>query len=93
MGWAVQAEIPHSATLEVSPESSKLLGDWLDSCASMRALKTKPSNHHDHGKLKEALMQGEEREAAKLFQEVRRQSGHAGLFAAMAEEVEAQRGH
>ena len=34
-------------------------------------------------------MQGEEREAAKLFQELLRQSVRAGLFAAMAEEVEA----
>jgi hypothetical protein len=34
-------------------------------------------------------MQGEEREAAKLFQEVLRQSVRAGLFAVMAEEVEA----
>ncbi len=42
-----------------------------------------------HEKLKEALMQGEEREAAKLFQEVLRQSVRAGLFASMAEEVEA----
>lgn len=42
-----------------------------------------------HEKLKEAFMQGEEREAAKLFQELLRQSVRAGLFAAMAEEVEA----
>jgi len=42
-----------------------------------------------HEKLKEALMQGEEREAAKLFQELLRQSVRAGLFAVMAEEVEA----
>jgi hypothetical protein len=34
-------------------------------------------------------MQGEEREAAKLFKEVLRQSVRAGLFAVMAEKVEA----
>lgn len=34
-------------------------------------------------------MQGEEREAAKLFHQLLRQSVRAGLFAAMAEEVEA----
>lgn len=34
-------------------------------------------------------MQGEEREAAKLFHQMLRQSVRAGLFAAMAEEVEA----
>ena len=34
-------------------------------------------------------MQGEEREAAKLFQELLRQSVRAGLFATMAEEVDA----
>jgi putative transposase len=42
-----------------------------------------------HEKLKEALMQGEEREAAKLFQELLRHSVRAGLFTVMAEEVEA----
>ena len=42
-----------------------------------------------HEKLKEAFMQGEEREAAKLFHQLLRQSVRAGLFAAMAEEVEA----
>ena len=42
-----------------------------------------------HEKLKEAFMQGEEREAAKLFQELLRQSVRAGLFAVMAEEVDA----
>jgi hypothetical protein len=39
-----------------------------------------------HGKLKEAFMQGEEREAAELFREMLRQSVRAGLFEAMAEE-------
>jgi putative transposase len=43
----------------------------------------------NHEKLKEAFMQGEEREAAKLFQELLRQSVRAGLFAVMAEEVDA----
>jgi transposase-like protein len=42
-----------------------------------------------HEKLKQAFMQGEEREAAKLFQELLRQSVRAGLFATMAEEVDA----
>jgi putative transposase len=42
-----------------------------------------------HEKLKEAFLQGEEREAAKLFQQMLRQSVRAGLFEAMAEEVEA----
>jgi hypothetical protein len=42
-----------------------------------------------HEKLKEALMQGEERKAATLFQELLRQSVRSGLFAAMAEELEA----
>jgi hypothetical protein len=37
-----------------------------------------------HEKLKEALMQGEEHEAAKLFQELLRQSVHAGLFETLA---------
>ena len=37
-------------------------------------------------------MQGEEREAAKLFKEVLRQSVRAGLFAVMAEKVEAEAG-
>ncbi len=43
----------------------------------------------NYEKVKAALMQGEEREAAKLFQELLRQSVRAGLFGAMAEEVEA----
>jgi len=43
----------------------------------------------NYEKVKEALMQGEERDAAKLFQELLRQSVRAGLFGAMAEEVEA----
>ena len=34
-------------------------------------------------------MHGEEREAAKLFQELLRQSVRAGLFEVMAEKVEA----
>jgi transposase-like protein len=42
-----------------------------------------------HEKLKEAFMQGEEREAANLFRELLRRSVRAGLFEAMAEEVEA----
>jgi transposase-like protein len=43
----------------------------------------------NHEKLKEAFMQGEEREAANLFRELLRRSVRAGLFEAMAEEVEA----
>jgi putative transposase len=42
-----------------------------------------------HQKLKEAFLQGEEREAANLFRELLRRSVRAGLFEAMAEEVEA----
>lgn len=42
-----------------------------------------------HEKLKEAFLQGEEREAAELFRQMLRQSVRAGLFEAMAEEVEA----
>lgn len=42
-----------------------------------------------HEKLKEAFLQGEEREAADLFRQLLRQSVRAGLFEAMAEEVEA----
>jgi putative transposase len=42
-----------------------------------------------HEKLKEAFLQGEEREAAELFRQLLRQSVRAGLFEAMAEEVEA----
>ena len=40
-------------------------------------------------KLREAFLQGEEQEAAKLMRQLLRQSVRAGLFAAMAEEVEA----
>jgi len=43
----------------------------------------------NYEKVKATLMQGEEREAAKLFQELLRQSVRTGLFGAMAEEVEA----
>jgi len=42
-----------------------------------------------HKKWKEAFLQGEEREAAELFRQLLRQSVRAGLFEAMAEEVEA----
>lgn len=42
-----------------------------------------------HEKLKEAFLQGEEREAANLFRQLLRQSVRAGLLEAMAEEVEA----
>lgn len=42
-----------------------------------------------HEKLKEAFLQGEEHEAAALFRQMLRQSVRAGLFAAMAAEVEA----
>jgi hypothetical protein len=42
-----------------------------------------------HGKLKEAFLQGEEKEAANLFRQLLRQSVRAGLLEAMAEEVEA----
>jgi len=42
-----------------------------------------------HQKLKEAFLQGQEREAAILFQQILRQSVRAGLFEAMAAEVEA----
>ena len=42
-----------------------------------------------HEKLKEAFLQGEEREAAILLQQILRQSVRAGLFDAMAAEVEA----
>lgn len=42
-----------------------------------------------HEKLKEAFLQGEVREAADLFRQLLRQSVRAGLFDAMAEEVEA----
>jgi len=42
-----------------------------------------------HEKLRDAFMQGEEREAANLFRQVLRQAVRAGLYEAMAEEVEA----
>ncbi len=42
-----------------------------------------------HEKLKEAFLQGEEKEAANLFRQLLRQSIRAGLLEAMAEEVEA----
>jgi len=42
-----------------------------------------------HEKLKGAFMQGVEREAANLFRQVLRQAVRAGLYEAMAEEVEA----
>lgn len=42
-----------------------------------------------HEKLKEAFLQGEEKEAANLFRQLLRQSVRAGLLEAMAEEVEA----
>lgn len=42
-----------------------------------------------HEKLKEAFLQGEQREAANLFRELLRRSVRAGLFEVMAEEVEA----
>jgi putative transposase len=73
----------------VSPESLKLVGGWLASCTSMRALKPKPTNHRDPRKLKEAFLQGEEKEAANFFRQLLRQSVRAGLLEAMAEEVEA----
>jgi putative transposase len=42
-----------------------------------------------HEKLKEAFLQGEEREAANLFRQLMRQAVRVGLYEAMAEEVEA----
>ena len=42
-----------------------------------------------HEKLRDAFLQGEEREAANLFRQVLRQAVRAGLYEAMAEEVEA----
>ena len=42
-----------------------------------------------HEKLRDAFLQGEEREAANLFRQVLRQTVRAGLYEAMAEEVEA----
>jgi len=41
-----------------------------------------------HEKLKEAFLQGEEREAANLFRQLMRQAVRVGLYEAMAEEVE-----
>lgn len=43
----------------------------------------------NYEKLKEAFLQGEEREAANLFRQLMRQAVRVGLYEAMAEEVEA----
>jgi transposase-like protein len=42
-----------------------------------------------HEKLRDAFLQGEEREAANLFRQVLRQAVRVGLYEAMADEVEA----
>ena len=43
----------------------------------------------NHGKCREAFLQGEEKEAANLFGQLLRQSIRIGLLDAMQEEVEA----
>lgn len=45
-----------SGLMAVSPESLELVGGWLASCDSMRALKPKPTNHRDLQRIERGVL-------------------------------------